>query len=228
MTDAKLLALLHLCDSLFPTGGYAHSDGLEAAVADSRVKTAVDLDCWLDASLRESFGSCDGLAVVYAMQAVADARWEDVRALDEEIHALRPSSTARAATRHMGRRLLRTWMGTYPDSSEPFAAATRSLEATLPVAFGIVCASIGITSRAAVEAFAYTRLAATMSCAMRLLPIGQHEAHAKLATALARVPPLALDIERRADRGDRPGMFAPGLDLAAMSQRHVHSRLFLS
>ena len=29
----SLLSLLHLCDSLFPTGGFAHSDGLEAATA---------------------------------------------------------------------------------------------------------------------------------------------------------------------------------------------------
>src|SRR6185503_8361644 len=31
VNGAPLLALLHLCDSLFPLGGFAHSDGLEAA-----------------------------------------------------------------------------------------------------------------------------------------------------------------------------------------------------
>ena len=31
MTE-PLLALLHLCDSLFPLGGFGYSDGLEAAV----------------------------------------------------------------------------------------------------------------------------------------------------------------------------------------------------
>ena len=31
VTDDRLLPLLHLCDSLFPTGAFAHSDGLEAA-----------------------------------------------------------------------------------------------------------------------------------------------------------------------------------------------------
>ena len=31
--DDALLALLHLCDSLFPIGSFAYSDGLESAAA---------------------------------------------------------------------------------------------------------------------------------------------------------------------------------------------------
>ena len=31
LTPRPLLALLHLCDSLFPIGGFGYSDGLEAA-----------------------------------------------------------------------------------------------------------------------------------------------------------------------------------------------------
>src|SRR5438477_10776835 len=33
ITSGALLSLLHLCDSLFPIGGFAYSDGLEAAAA---------------------------------------------------------------------------------------------------------------------------------------------------------------------------------------------------
>ena len=41
-TDA-LLSLLHLCDSLFPIGSFAYSDGLESAAASGLVTGTADL-----------------------------------------------------------------------------------------------------------------------------------------------------------------------------------------
>ena len=40
-----------LCDSAFPTGGFAHSSGLEAAWQQGEVGTPGDLYAWLAASL---------------------------------------------------------------------------------------------------------------------------------------------------------------------------------
>lgn len=220
-----LLALLHLCDSLFPLGGFAHSDGLEAATASGRISSPDDLGDWMDVCLHETLSHVDGPAVLMAWRAARERREEDLDALDAEVHALRPSSTARSASRAMGTRLLKTWQKIY-GAEDRVVVAVRP--ATLPVAFGIVCAGAGIESRAAVEAFIYTRLAATVSSAMRLVPIGQHEAHALLAAALARAPAAADRIERSVSRGQALGAFAPAFDLAMMEQQYVGSRLFLS
>src|SRR5262249_60943738 len=38
-TTRPLVALLHICDSLFPIGGFGYSDGLEAATAAGAVRT---------------------------------------------------------------------------------------------------------------------------------------------------------------------------------------------
>lgn len=231
-----LLALLHLCDSLFPTGGFAHSDGLEAATASRRVSSADNLGQWMDVLLDQSLARVDGPAVLLAWRAFSDHRWDDLEALDAEVHALRPSSTARRASRAMGTRLLRTWQETHPDENLGFFLAgsnrTRPTYATrfttLPVAFGVVCAAAGIESRAAIEGFIYTRLAATASSAMRLMPIGQREAHALVAATLARVPAAIDRVELALSRGEGLGAFAPALDLATMEQQYVRSRLFLS
>ena len=99
---------------------------------------------------------------------------------------------------------------------------------TLPVAFGVICAMEGIDRRSAVEGFVYTRLAATASSAMRLMAIGQREAHALLAATLARVPAAIDNIESSVARGEGLGAFAPAADLATMGQQYVRSRLFLS
>jgi urease accessory protein len=219
------LALLQLCDSLFPIGGFAHSDGLEAAVAEGRLSSGGGLKAWLDVVLAESLCRSEGPAVLLAWRATSERRTLDLESLDEEMHALRPSSTARAASRAMGARLLATWREIHPERPLLVDPGARL---TLPVAFGVVCAAGGIGSRDAVESFIYTRLSATVSSAMRLMPIGQMEAHGLLAKMLVEVPAAVDEIETRLARGDRPGAFAPAFDLATMGQQYVRSRLFLS
>jgi urease accessory protein len=220
-----LLSLLHLCDSLFPLGGYAHSDGLEAATASGSVITADDLRSWMEATLEGTLGQAEGPAVALAWCAFTDRRLSALSALNEEVYALRPSSTARQASRAMGTRLLKTWLQVYPPHEEQPVRQLAGMSLTLPVAFGAICANANTTERDAVEAFLYTRLAATASCAMRLMAIGQHEAHMLLASLLARVPGATDGIlQRRA----APSAFIPVLDIAAMRQQYVHSRLFRS
>ena len=136
----------------------------------------------------------------------------------------------------MGRRLLTTWQTLHPDPRIAHALTLAEKGAVplfpesrfgpaLPIAFAGACACSGVDRRRAVEAFAYTRLAATISAAMRLMPIGQTDAHALLARTLERVPAV---VERIARRGARVESFAPAVDIAAMTQHYLHSRLFRS
>jgi urease accessory protein len=288
-TSSPLLSLLHLCDSLFPLGGFAHSDGLEAATASGRITGRDGLRSWMDACLDDNLGRFEGPAVILAWRVFAMGsapvvgsppvvesafrRTSECRSttsmaptgvatlleLDAEVHALRPSSAARQASRAMGTRLLKTWQQIHqtrdvddlsefldhvaksgararPDVAQGFSPAMSMdvaqafspavpVQLTLPVAFGVVCASAGIEERTTLEAFIYTRLASTVSCAMRVMSIGQHEAHALLASLLTRVPAVAGGILAR---GDPPAAFMPAMDLAAMSHQYVHSRLFRS
>jgi len=222
------LALLHLCDSAFPLGSFAYSDGLEAAATDGRVASTNDLRAWIDACLDESIGRMEGPAVWQAWAAVADGDWRALELLDDELTALRPSSGARRSTRAMGARLLTTWQALSPD---PRLAdlVTRAhggrLAPVLPIAFAVVCACAGVDRRRAVDAFAYTRLAATISAAMRLIPVGQSDAHALLARTLDRVPAV---VDRIIERDAAVESFAPALDIEMMRQQHLHSRLFRS
>jgi urease accessory protein len=229
MSGGSLLALLHLCDSLFPTGGYAHSDGLEAATASGLVNDAATFREWIDTLLHDSLANLDGPALLLAWEGFADRRWPELAALDDEVYAQRPSSTVRSASRAVGTRLLRTWSRLRPHPSIEAMISSddqgRSRSWTLTVAFGAVCASAGITPHAALEGFIYTRLTAAASAAMRLMPLGQLEAHGIVAASLGEVPQVCRDIIARRDR---PSSFTPLFDLAAMSHQYVGSRLFRS
>ena len=249
------LALLHLSDSLFPVGAFAYSDGLETATGrtgvtppaanDLRgltptltpttgawsapvVADADGLRAWIEVCLDETLGRMEGPAVWQAWPVFRDADWDTLATLDEELTALRPSSSARRSSRAMGRRLLTTWQTLHPDrrleTAEALARAGR-LGPALPIAFAGACAAAGIERRQAVEAFAYTRLAATVSAAMRLMPIGQTDAHLLLARTLDRVPVV---VDGIIERDGRIESFSPALDIATMTQQYLHSRLFRS
>ena len=222
-----LLALLHLCDSLFPIGGFGYSDGLEAATAAGLVETPADLQAWLDVCLDEVVGRMDGPAVLGAWSLFDRQDWQALCALDDELTAMRPSSAARRSSRAMGFRLVLTWSALYPDRRLEHLldlAHARSLGPALPIAFGCACASAGVALRDAGAAFAYTRLASTTSAALRLMRIGQTDAHAHLANTLERVPMIVDVMATRA----RPESFTPAMDVAAMTQQYLHSRLFRS
>lgn len=222
--SSQLVVLLHLCDSLFPTGSFSHSDGLEAATSQGRVASADDLRAWIDVALTESLGRTDGPAVARAWAAFDAASDDLLASLDDELWALRVSATGREASRAMGTRLLRTWQTLRPDVRLERLVAWRAAW-TLPVAFGIAASVSAIEQRAAVEGFMYTRLASIVSAAMRLMAIGQAEGHRLLAEALGRVPALA---ERAMSSAQPIGAFTPALDLALMSHQYTHSRLFRS
>jgi urease accessory protein len=222
--SADRLALLQLCDSLFPVGSFAHSDGLEAAVADSRIKSAGDLVSWLEAQLHVTLARADGPGLRCAMRALADDDLDAIAVVDDELFAMRPSSAGRSATRTQGDRLLRTWQHIRPSTRLATAMAARAHH-TFPVAFGLVCGASGLTVLDALEGFFYTRLAAGVSAAMRLMPLGQHEAHRLLAEILREVPACAASVA--ADHAP-PRAFAPHMDIASMRHQYVHSRLFRS
>jgi urease accessory protein len=222
------LELLHLCDSLFPIGSFAYSDGLEAAAHRSAGTNC--LRDWIDVVLDETIGRLEGPAVWRAWLGFVDRDWDALIALDEEMTALRPAASARRSSRAMGLRLLTTWQALHADPRLEHALllATRgALGPSLPIAFAGACASAApaIDRRDAVEAFAYTRLAATISAAMRLMPLGQTDAHALLARTLARVPAI---VDAIAECDAAPESFTPAMDVAVITQQYLHSRLFRS
>src|SRR5262249_36907259 len=110
-----LLALLHLCDSLFPIGGFGYSDGLEAATTTGLVATPGDLQACLDVCLDEGVGRMDGPAMRGAWSAFERRDWPALCELDDQVTAMRPSSATRHSSRAMGLRLVTTWSALYPN-----------------------------------------------------------------------------------------------------------------
>ena len=218
----QFLQTLHISDSSFPTGAFAYSDGLECAVDSGALKSADDLLEWLRYYVHRVFACSDGPALRLAMEISDPAA---LVTLDSELTALKPSSAVRASSAAQGRQFLRTVIGIHP-SHQALQQAAETQLVNLPVIYGLACRALGHDSETSLLAYCYTRLAGTTSAAMRLMTIGQQQAHAALNRSLLEVPPVVERITRSAD--PKPAAFTPTLDIHQMNHSYVYSRLFRS
>src|SRR5437667_11144645 len=99
MTDPRLLSLLHFADSAFPTGGYAHSFGLETYCQAGLVRGREDLERFLEAMIEGSAGPCDATAAVSTLRAAAREDLQACQEVDATLEAMKPVKEFREGSR---------------------------------------------------------------------------------------------------------------------------------
>ena len=107
MSTDPLLSLLQFADGLFPSGGYAHSFGLESYVQAGEVRDPAGVGAFVHAYLEGAAGPCDAVAVVAALAFGERGDLDGCLALDETLDAMKPVAEFREASRQMGRQTLR-------------------------------------------------------------------------------------------------------------------------
>ena len=214
----SLATLLLLADGRFPAGGHAHSGGLEAAVARSRVR---DLDT-LHAFLAGRLATAGLVAAAFAAAARVQ---DDLAALEGALDARTPSGAMRRAARQQGRALCRAALVIWP--SDRVRAASRCSHA---IALGVVAGAAGLGAAEAASIAAYSSISGPASAAVRLLGLDPYRVHALLAA-------LAGAADATASRGlayaggpidELPAASAPLLDLSAEDHAAWEVRLFAS
>jgi urease accessory protein len=229
MTDPRLVSLLHFADSAFPTGGYAHSFGLEHYCQAGIVRDRDGLERFLLAQLEGAAGPCDATAAAGALRALGRADLEACRRLDDALEAMKVVKEFREGSRQMGRQTLRVAAALIGDGR--LAAYLDEVNARRApghhaVAFGMAAGALGWEAEAAVTAFLYSTTALLVGAALRLLPMGQLEGQA----VLWRLHPVIGRVAREA--AERPPAdlwsFTPGLDIQGMLHERLDARLFRS
>jgi urease accessory protein len=214
--------LLQLGDSALPTGGFAHSGGLEAALQLGRLEGERALEAFVEEALWNA-GSA-ALPFVAASHA-APAR---VALLDARCDASLPSAVANRASRVQGQAFLRAAAAAHPG---PLAALVREVEGA-PLAahhattFGAALGLLGAAADDARRLFLFQGARGAVSAAVRLGLAGPLEAQALLAAA-GRTCEAVL-----AATAGRPveaaAATAPLQDLWQSHQDRLYSRLFRS
>ncbi len=207
----RWLDVLHMLDTAFPTGAYAHSAGLES-LDPHDLKTALEL------RLEESIGRLD---LVFVLQAFG----RDLVVLDEVLHASLLVREPREASSAVGTSLLRSVCEILADRrlATFLSHATHHHHA---VVFGAVACALEMEPELAAQANAFSSMRGLVSAAQRLGWIGQRQAQ----RILHELKPACLTAAREAAHMtvDEAGGFAPLWDLASMRHERALSRMFAS
>jgi len=224
-----LLSLLHFADTAFPTGGYAHSFGLEHYCQAGIVGDADGVERFLLAQLEGTAGPCDATAAVGAARAMARDDVDACRRLDETVDAMKAVREFREGSRQMGRQTLRVSARLTGD--DRLAGYLETVNAGAApghhaLAFGMLAGVLGWEAEATATALLYSTTALLVGAALRLLPIGQVAGQA----VLWRIHPVIARVAREAAQRDPADLwsFAPGLDIAGMLHERQRTRLFRS
>jgi len=228
MNTISLLSGLRFVDSFFPSGGYAFSSGLEAAVQGGAVRNAEELSRFVVESLTTGIGEREAVAVGFAHDASVSGRLKIAFKVDLELDAMKLGRESRTASRQMGRQVIRlaaNQQARHP-LAEDYLAAVEAEQAPghLAVSFGLTLAAAGWSKEDTIAAFLYQAATGFVAAAMKLMPIGQREGQRLLEGWLEVIE----RVSHKAAHQRVLQSWSPVQDIYAMRHSRLESRLFRS
>ena len=228
MDTLALLNGLRFVDSFFPSGGFAFSSGLEAAVHDGAVRDGRGLARYVEDCLVNGVARREAVAMAVAHQADDRASLEPVFRIDREMDALKIGRESRLASRQMGRQVMNIASAQMP-GHRLLRDFQRAMEGGLtpghiPVSMGLTLGACGWSRQDAVAAYLYQTVQGFVSAAMKVLPVGQHEGQRLLHQWGALIADLSQSITPQTELPS----WSPVQDIYAMRHARLESRLFRS
>jgi urease accessory protein len=210
-------SLLLLADARFPDGTHAHSYGLEAAVADGRIRDTGDLASYIESRLW-STGRTDATAA-----ALATRGNEPLEVVDAALVVRTPSEAARTTSRSLGRSLLRSAARLWPETPVPLVGGQPPMQ---PVAMGAVGAIAGCTPIESALVVTHGLVGALSTAALRLLGLDPFEVSRVCADMRASVEAVATEAAGIDSTAGLPHCSTPFSEIDPEMQQMIQTRLF--
>lgn len=216
-----MLWLLQANDTAYPSGSYAHSFGLEELVESGSVKTAADLENFLERQVIPALLTFEIPHFVKAHRAAINSDIATLLEIDQELDAWRIPFELRDASRRIGSQRLDLLNQLDPS---PLIAAVR---AASPRCHHLVVTALELSSlpvAQAARAFAFQAIVSLTAASMKLMRIGQTAVQKIARRTLAGLgEKIDASLSQPAD-----GWFNPLLEIASLRHARAHSRLFIS
>jgi len=210
---------LLLADARTPTGGHAHSGGLEAALAAGLTLTEVP------AFIRARLRTVGRVEAAIAASAARAATVDELLDLELELAARTPAEPLRRASGALGAGLLRTACAWWP-SAQPLTGYRAAGSLTLrPVALGAVARAAALAPVAAARLSLYDDAAIVASAAVKLTALDAAVASGWLVSLAPEIDEL---VAAAAGDGVLPSSSTPLLDRRAVAHAIAERRLFVS
>lgn len=212
-----------LADSTFPSGGFAHSGGLEAAWRHGFANSVASLTDFIRSGLMQV-----GQAQLPFVNA-AHAQPDRFVALDHSCEVCTRNHVARRSSVTQGRALLNSAdaaFGAPQTDAWRLSVVCGEAHGHLPVVFGVVNAVLGVDHEHAVRLYLFLALRSLLSSSVRLGIVGPQQAQA----VQYRLGPDAEQITRKCLglTPDDVATSAPLIELVQATQDRLYTRLFQS
>jgi len=212
-----------LADAAFPSGGFAHSGGLEAAWHWGQIPDGQRLREFVEAQLVQT---AESMAPLVRAVRIDPPRLVE---LDRLCHAMLSNHVANRASLAQGRALVVAAERAFglPELAElARQLRSRAIEGHLAPLFGAMSAALATDAEVAVLLYLYINARTLLSSAVRLNIVGPLEAQA----VQFRLGPFVEELaERRSElRPEDAAQTAPTLELLHMTHDRIYSRLFQS
>jgi urease accessory protein len=217
------LLVWQLIDSAFPSGGFAHSAGLEATVQHGHVGDGAAVHAFALQALVQCARSA--LPIVTA----AHARPEDLADLDELSDVFLSNPIANRASRAQGRALLTSAVRSFPNvdlASIERAQTNGGFACHHAPLFGSVFRALDISLGETQRALLFIAARGVCSAAVRLGIVGGYEAQTMQADVGSHIDEIARDCAALAPH--EIAQTAPLFDLFQSTHDRLYSRLFQS
>jgi len=212
--------LWQLADSAFPTGGFAHSLGLEAAWQHGEVRNHTELVSFIEAGLQQ----LGHAALPFVTAAFAEP--EKLDEFDQLCEAFTTNHVANRASRAQGRALLSAVERIFKTEGGRRKAEKELLFAHFAPVFGSCLRQLEAPRQTSLRLFFFNQLRGVLAAAVRLNIVGPMEAQ----RLQHRLTPQAEKILNRCATLtlDDLAQTSPLLDVWQGAQDRLYSRLFQS
>jgi len=222
--------VLQLSDSLFPTGMYSTSSGLETFFYRKRVKKASELQMILEVFIENQIGPADCVALGNSYESAMIPDMQKLLEADQKLFSMKLVKEIREVSVRSGTQLLKCinemipnnlMLQTYQDKIKNGKAS-----GIYPIALGITSASFGIPKNKAGLILIYTFTASVIGAALRLGIINHFEGQ-KIINQLR--PVMSKNVEKNINKKlVDMWQFAPEIDTTQMLHEQAERRMFIS
>jgi urease accessory protein len=216
------LLVWQLIDSNFPSGGFAHSAGLEASVQHGFVFDGTTLTAFARQTLSQAGRTSLPLVTAAHRGSTGLAR------LDGLADVFLTNPIANRASRAQGRALLTSAARSFPDAAlvSIEADVRRGLAAHHAPIFGVVFRTLEVGLLDSQRAYLFVALRSVTSAAVRLGLVGGYEAQRIQSLVSVDIDTI---VERCGELGPHDiAQTAPLIDLLQSTHDRLYSRLFQS
>ncbi|HEY1090769.1 MAG TPA: urease accessory UreF family protein [Burkholderiaceae bacterium] len=219
MSIEPQLRLMWLASPALPIGGFAYSEGLEAAVEQGLVHDGDSAAGWLSQQLH--FVARGDLAAIAALiPAWQSGDTAELARVATWLRITRDSAEARLQSEQMGQSLL-LWLR---QQDAGLAARVERLPVSHALVMSLALSAVDLPLRQVLQSQAFGWAENQVQAALKAVPLGQNAGQCVLARLAAEIPAaveVAISTEHRQ-------VFVPRLAILAARHETQYSRLFRS